>query len=212
MASLSDSMSNAFPGIKTIARIVGFTCFCGFIVDIIALTFPIGEGAAWRVGLLQQMGDRSIVLLFGLALILLSFWDNKQLRKPFSYAALGVGVLFLLFCILIIRDSLVLQSLAADRIGQQASELQTQVEQNQTNSEITENASPEDFDEALRLIDSRARSMKQNAKTSITRVGITSVGNFIVVGIGLLSLGRVGIGSGGSASFREGTSKLRKQR
>lgn len=197
-------------GGQAIARIVGFTCLFGFLADMVALTFPFGAGAAWRASLLQQMGDRSIVLLIGLALLIYGFWENTRLRKPFSYAALAVGVAFLLSSILVIRDGLVLQSQAIDTIGQQATELQTQVEQGRSNPEITANATPEDFAQALQAIDTQAETLKQNAKTNLTKASIASTSNLVVMGIGLLGLGRVGIGgAGGSAPSG---SKSRKQR
>jgi hypothetical protein len=210
MVSIPPQTSSGLGG-QAIARIVGFTCLFGFLADMVALTFPLGAGAAWRVGLLQQMGDRSIVLLFGLALIIFSFWDSPQLRKPFSYVSLGVGVLFLLTCILVIRDSLTLQSLAVDRISQEAQQLQTQVEESKTNPEITANATPEDFAQALAAIESQANTLTQNAKTTLTKTSLASTSNFVVMGIGLLGLGRVGIGGVGGAAPR-GSVGSRKQR
>ena len=68
MASISTQPSASFGG-QAIARIVGFTCLFGFLVDMIALALPFGAGAAWRATLLQQMGDRSIVLLIGIGLL-----------------------------------------------------------------------------------------------------------------------------------------------
>ena len=196
MVSTSNSVSNHSLDGQAIARIVGFTCIIGFIVDMTALTFPLGSGAAWRVGLLQQMGDRSIVFLIGLALLLYSAWENRGLRKPLAYIGLAAGAVFLLFGVLVIRDSFVLQSQAVENIGTQASQLQTQVEQGRSNPEIAGNVTPEDFEEAARQINSRAEDLKQNAKTSITKTGIASVSNLFIVGVSLLSLGKVGIGPG----------------
>ncbi len=209
MASLPNSSPSDLGG-KAIARIVGFTCLFGFLADMVALALPIGAGAAWRASLLQQMGDRSIVLMIGLALLIYGFWEAARLRKPFSYVALVVGVAFLLSSILVIRDGLVMQSQAIETIGQQAGELQTQVEQGRANPEITANATPEDFAQALQAIDTQAETLKQNAKTSLTKASIASVGNLVVMGIGLLGLGRVGIG--GASGSALGGSKSRKQR
>jgi hypothetical protein len=176
---------------------------------MVALALPLGSGAAWRASLLQQMGDRSIVLLIGLALLIYGFWENSRLRKPFSYAALAVGVAFLLSSILVIHDGLVLQTQTIDRIGQEATQLQTQVEQSRTNPEITANATPDDFAQALQAIDRQAETLKQNAKTSLTKASLSSVSNLVVMGIGLLGLGRVGIG--GASGSALGSRKSRKQ-
>ena len=209
MVSLNPQTPTGLGG-QSIARIVGFTCLFGFIADMVALALPIGAGAAWRASLLQQMGDRSIVLLIGLALLIYGFWENSGLRKPLSYAALVVGVAFLLSSILVIRDGLALQSQAIETIGEQAGELQFQVEQSRGNPEITANATPDDFAQALQAIDAQAETLKQNAKTSLTKASIASVSNLVVMGIGLLGLGRVGIG--GASGSAMGSSKSRKQR
>ena len=208
MVSTPTQSAVGFGG-QAIARIVGFTCLFGFLADMIALALPIGAGAAWRASLLQQMGDRSIVLLIGLALLIYGFWENSGLRKPLSYAALGVGVVFLLSSILVIRDGLALQSQAIETIGQRVGELQFQVEQSRSNPEIIANATPEDFAQALQAIDAQAAALTQNAKTSLTKASMVSVSNLVVIGIGLLSLGRVGIGG---ATAGPSGHKSRKQR
>ena len=208
MANMPTQPSTGFGG-QAIARIVGFTCLFGFLADMIALALPFGAGAAWRATLLQQMGDRSIVLLIGLALLVYGFWQNASLRKPFSYAALGVGVLFLLSSILVIRDGLTLQTQTVEQINQQATQLQTQIEEGRNNPEITANATPDDFAQALQALDSEAATLKQNARTSLTRASLASVSNLVVIGIGLLSLGRVGIGG---ATAGPSGHKSRKQR
>lgn len=155
------------------------------------------------------MGDRSIVLIIGLALLICGFLENSRLRKPFSYAALAVGVAFLLSSILVIRDGLTLQTQTIDRIGQEATQLQTQVEQSRTNPEITANATPDDFAQALQAIDAQAATLKQNAKASPTKASLSSVSNLVVMGIGLLGLGRVGIGgASGSAMGAAAASRL----
>lgn len=183
-----------------ICRIVGLTCVAGFISDMLTLAFPIGPTVDWRVNFLQQVGDRSIILLFGVALVLYGFWASRELRKSISYAVLGVGVLFLLCCILVIRDSAVLRSEAVQRIDLQATELQTRVEeQAQIESEV-----------AARRIDAEAAELKQNAKSSLTKAGIRSTSNFVIVGIGLVGLGRLGINSQRSPQSRASGKSGRK--
>ncbi|MGF1536591.1 MAG: hypothetical protein ACFB4J_08940 [Elainellaceae cyanobacterium] len=168
-----------------ICRIVGLTCIAGFISDTITLALPVGPTVDWRVNFLQQVGDRSIIFLFGVALVLYGVWASRELRKSLSYAVLGIGVLFLLCCILVVRDSIVLKSEAMQRIELQATELQTRVEaQEQIDPRV-----------AVRRIDAEAAALKQNARSTLTKAGIRSTGNFVIVGVGLVSLGRLGINS-----------------
>lgn len=192
MVGASNSLSSPSLSGQAIARVVGLTCVVGFLVDMTALAFPLGSGTAWRVGLLQQMGDRSIVLLIGVALLIYSAWENQSLRKTLGLLATGLGALFLLICMFVVRESFLLHSQAIDNIGNQVSQLQTQVEAGRSNPEITANATEDDFADALRAIDTQAETLRQNAKTTITRSAIASTSNFAVVGIGLFSLGRLG--------------------
>jgi hypothetical protein len=198
MVSFPSQVSSSSFGGQALCRIVGLACIVGFIVDMTVLALPPGAGAAWRVGLLQQMGDRSIILLFGLALLAYSVWEIPSIRKIFSYISLSAGVLFLLFCILVIRDSLALQTQTVANIGQQATDLQTQIEESRTSPEAA-SVTPEQFEQATQQINAQAETLKQNAKTTITRTSIASTSNFAVVGIGLISLGRVTMTSGSNA-------------
>jgi len=90
MASISTQPSASFGG-QAIARIVGFTCLFGFLVDMIALALPFGAGAAWRATLLQQMGDRSIVLLIGIGLLLLQQMGDRSIVLLIGIGLLSLG-------------------------------------------------------------------------------------------------------------------------
>ncbi|MGG6238253.1 HpsJ-like protein, cyanoexosortase C-associated [Nodosilinea sp. AN01ver1] len=209
MVGASNSVSSSFVDGQGIARIVGMTCIVGFVVDMTALVFPLGAGTAWRVGLLLQMGDRSIVLLIGIALLIYSAWESQGLRKLLAYLSLGLGAFFLLMGMLVVRDSFALYSQTIANIGNQVSQLETQVEASRSNPEITANATEDDFTNAVRAIETQAETLRQNAKTSITRSGVASTSNFAVVGISLLSLGRLSAGAKGRGGMRS-TKKMRR--
>lgn len=179
---------------KGLCRIVGFTCLAGFLLDMSAIALPFGAGEAWRIGVLQQLGDRSIVFLFGMALLLYGFWEERSQRKPLAYIALAVGVFFQICCLVVIRDGLVLQQETVENISSRAAEIQTQIEQSRT-QELPPNVTPEQLEQAARQVQAQADSLKQNAKTGITKSSIASVGNLVIVGLGLIGLGRVGMRS-----------------
>lgn len=194
---------------QAIARIVGLICVVGFIVDVLGLILPPGSGAGWRFGLLQQMSDRSIVLLFGVALLIYGCWESQLRRKPLSYAALGLGVAYLLTCVLVVSDGLKVQSQATTQISQRVEQLQSRVEQSRNNPEITAKASPDDFNNALKSIEAQAYAATENTKTSVTKTIIVVASNFLIVGLGLLSLGRLGIG-GSLNRASQGRFKVRR--
>ncbi|MCY7391002.1 MAG: hypothetical protein LH647_05710, partial [Leptolyngbyaceae cyanobacterium CAN_BIN12] len=62
-----------------LCQIVGLACLAGFMVDIFAITFPPNLGdLQWRIGFMQQISDRSIILLFGLALVMYGMVDFRR--------------------------------------------------------------------------------------------------------------------------------------
>jgi hypothetical protein len=185
--------SNLFRA-KQICLIVGLTCLAGFSVDMLVLGLPPSPFTLqWRVGFLQQVGDRSIVLLFGISLMLYSLLGNRRLTKRLSLICLGVGVAFILSCILIIRDSLILQDQTIRNISTQAQQLQTQIEESRDRPELPAEITPERFAQATQQVTSQAEQLKQNARAGITKVGLASIGNLVVVGLGLIGLGRFGL-------------------
>jgi predicted PurR-regulated permease PerM len=101
----------------------------------------------------------------------------------------------LLTCVLVVSDGFKVQSQAAANIDQRVEQLQTRIEQSRNNPEISAKAKPEDFDNALKSIESQAYTAAENARNSVTKSSIVIASNFLIVGVGLLSLGRFGIGS-----------------
>ncbi|HIK15547.1 MAG TPA: hypothetical protein IGS53_09735 [Leptolyngbyaceae cyanobacterium M33_DOE_097] len=193
MASISNQNFGVSYNPKGLCRIVGFACLAGFLVDMIVLTFPPALGnVEWRVGFLQQLGDRSIILLLGLALIMYSWIDIRPWRRKLALACLIIGVVFNLSSVLAIRDNLKVQEMAITNISTQASQLQTQIQKAQADPKANPNLTPERLEQAAQLLNSQANALKQNAKTSVLKNGISSVGNLVVVGLALIGLGQYG--------------------
>ena len=181
-------------GSQQLCLIVSLVCLAGFAVDMLAIGMPPSPfDLSWRINFLQQVGDRSIILLFGSALLLYSQLGNRRLTKPLSLMFLGIGIAFILSCILIIRDGLILQDQAVNNINTQAQQLQEQIEQSKGSPELPENVTPEQFAQAAAQVTSQAEQLKQNAQAGITKAGLASTGNLIVVGLGLIGLGRFGL-------------------
>jgi hypothetical protein len=188
--------NNGISGAKPICLIVGLVCLAGFLVDMLALSLTASPiDLQWRIGFLQQLSERSIILLFGIALLMYSMLGNRALTKPLSLVCLSIGVAFLLSSLLTVRDSSILQTQAMKTISNQATQLQTQIETTRQQPPTAEAITPEQFEQASRQVTSQANQLKRNARTGITQSGIASVGNLIVVGIGLLVLGRFGLTS-----------------
>ncbi|PZO21128.1 MAG: hypothetical protein DCF25_05640 [Leptolyngbya foveolarum] len=183
-------------GAKQICFIVGLVCVAGFIVDMLAIGMPPNPfDLPWRIGFLQQMGDRSIVLLFGTALLLYSQLGNRRLTRPLSLILLSIGVAFVLSSVLVIRDSLILRDQTINNISTQEQQIQTQIEDSRGNSALPPGVTPEQLDQAAQQITTQAEQLKQNTRNGITKSGLASIGNLIVVGMGLIGLGRFGLTS-----------------
>lgn len=179
---------------KALCRIVGIACLAGFIVDLLILALPPSLGSAeWRVGFLQQMSDRSIILLFGAALLTYGSLEARQFRKQLALISLILGVVFLLSCVSVIRDSLTLHSTAVKNINTQAAQIQNQIETAKGKPDPAAKITPEQLQQASKLVDTRVVSLKQGAQTSVFKTGSAIVGNLVVVGLALISLGRYGM-------------------
>lgn len=195
MASVSSPTPNASYGAKAICQIVGLVCLLGFLMGMLILALPPQLGnVEWRISIIQQMSDRSIVLFIGAALLIFGNIENRRWLKRISTLCLITGVIFFLSCLLVIADGLKLQQQAITNISNQASQLQTQIQNAQDNpSAVGENVTSEDLREASRLLANQTSSLKQNAKATVLKTGAASIANLIVVGLGLVSLGRYGI-------------------
>lgn len=193
MASLS-TQSSASVNAKPLCQVVGIACVAGFVVDLLILALPPAlNSAEWRVGFLQQMSERSIVLLIGAALLIYSNIDYRAWRKQLAMVCLVLGIVFQLSCILVIKDSLSLNDSATKNINIQASQVQSQIETAKNDPKTAPNLTPDQLEKASQLVATRAGSLKSNAKTSILKTAGSIVGNLVVVGLALIGLGRYGL-------------------
>ncbi|MCU0525745.1 MAG: HpsJ family protein [Elainella sp. Prado103] len=175
---------------QPMSRIVGFACLAGFLVDLLLIALPSApSNPEWRVNFLQQMSDRSIILLFGAALVIYGNLENRRWRKQLGMGTLAIGIAFLLSCVLTISDGLRLSSLAEQNITDQASQVQTQIQNAKEDPELAPNVTPEQLKQAAQLIDTRVVSLKQTARSSIRKTMIAIVANLVVIGVALISLG-----------------------
>lgn len=178
---------------KALCRIVGFACLAGFLVDLFVLTFPPAFGALeWRIGFLQQLGDRAVILLFGIALVMYGIIDFRTWRRRLALSCLILGVVFNLSCILVIRDTLAFQQQALTTINTQATQARSQIQKAQSNPAGVPNVTPEQLKQLSQVVGNQVLALQENAKTTTLKTGISSVGNLVVVGLALIGLGQYG--------------------
>lgn len=199
MASVTSSNPNSVSSYspKALCQIVGYACLAGFIIDMLVLMLPPSVGnPQWRVGIVQQMADRSIILLFGTALLIFGL-SGRLLLKQFSRLCMLVGAIFLLLCALVVVDTAKLQTQAIGQITTQASQIQAQIDKAKADPSVlaNQNVTPEQLQAYAQSIPTQTSTLTQNARTTSIKAGVAIVGNLIVVGIGLISLGRYGMRS-----------------
>jgi ElaB/YqjD/DUF883 family membrane-anchored ribosome-binding protein len=187
--------SSAVSG-RSLFRIVSFACIAGFVLDMLTIALPLNIGALeWRVGLFQKLGDRSIILLIGAAFLMLGTLDMRGLRKQLSLACLGIGMVFLLFSVVAIRDGVVLQKETNTNITTQSAQAQEQIEKVKANPPPNFKGTPQQIEQASKQITAKAEAVQKNANTQILKTAISSVGNLAIVGISLIGIGRYGMRS-----------------
>lgn len=194
MASVSAPNFLGSYSAKSLCRIVGFTCLAGFVIDMVAIGLPPNPlELQWRISFFQQLSDRSIILLFGAALVLYGNVENRRLIQQIALACLIVGILFHISSILVIRDSTVIRQQAIETISKQATQLQTQIEQSKNNPANATKVTPEQIQQASKRVTTQAQTLQDNARTGVFKAGLSSIGNLVVVGLGFIGLGRFGL-------------------
>lgn len=179
-----------------VCRIIGLVCVAGFIFDFLIFSLPPNPGnLEWRIGVIQQISERSIILLFGLGLLIYSSASSsRSTTKLVARMSMVIGIVFFLLCLLSVADGLKLQQQTVTTISTQESQLQTQIQAAQSNpSSLPENVNLEDLKQASALLTQQADTLRQNAKSTVLKTIINSIGNLILAGLGLLGLGRAGM-------------------
>lgn len=194
-ASAPSKVVDSSYSFKNAARIIGLVCIIGFFFDMLVLALPPQGSIEWRVGLVQELANRSIILLFGLGLFIFgSSGRNRGRLRLASKLSMAVGVLFFLLCLLSIIDSVRLSQQSTTAINTQESQFQTQLEAARSNpAELPENVDLVALDEVSQQLSQQANVLRNNAKRTVFKTGISNIGNLLIVGTGLLGIGRSGM-------------------
>jgi hypothetical protein len=197
MASISSAPSTVSSSYsaKGICQIVGLACLTGFVIDVLVMSLPPDvSNLQWRAALMQQISDRSIIVLLGAALMLFGSIDHRRWVLRFCTGCLILGTLFGVSSFIVIADSLTLHQQALSQISVQEAQIKTQIQKAQANpSALGANVTAATLEQAMQQLGTQAQAAKRNSKTNVVKLGTASVGNLIVVGLGLISLGRLGI-------------------
>ncbi|AFY38329.1 hypothetical protein Lepto7376_2027 [[Leptolyngbya] sp. PCC 7376] len=182
---------------KNIAKIVGLVCTVGFIFDMLILFLPPQLGnVSWRIGMEQQFANRSVIFLFGMALLVFSsvgIAKGKGRLLLASRTALVAGVAFFLISLLAIADAIQLQNQALGNIDTRESEIQQQLRDAEKNPEnLREGVNLEDLERISDELTRQAEERRNLARRQAVKTAVSNVGNLFLVGAGLVGVGRSG--------------------
>lgn len=198
MTSIPKSQFMALPEVRAasphnIFLVLGLACIVGFVMNLLSTALPPDPMALeWRISFMQQVSGRSILLFLGIAMVVYSRLGQRASRY-LALACLVVGILFLLSGVIVIRDSLVLQNQALGTIESEATEIRSQLQTAQVNPNLPPEVTPQRIEEALSQLEVQAEALSQNARSSATQSMMSMLSTQVVIGIGLLALGRVAI-------------------
>lgn len=179
---------------KNICLVVGLACLLGFLVDMLVLSTPFNPTVLeWRINFLQQTSDRGVLFLVGIALLLYSTFEKRQLRRAISSVCLIIGVVCLMSSIVVINDSIAFRDKSFSDLDSQERQLQTSIKESQTSGELPTEISPSELRQASKSLSNRAKILRRNTGRDITKVGVASVGNLIALSLGLIGLSRFGL-------------------
>jgi hypothetical protein len=177
---------------QSVFQIIGWAALAGFAIDMAVIALPPSLSLDWRITVLEQLASRVVVLMFGTGFVISSL-ENRRWLKWLSQAALLFGVGLILSCLLVIYNGITLQNRTLTDINTQATQLQNQIQQVQQNPPKDLKLNLEELQKAAKQVDVQANSLRQNTQTKVMKASISSAGNLLVAGVGMVSLGRFGL-------------------
>jgi predicted PurR-regulated permease PerM len=185
--------SNTAPSGNAPFRIIGVACTVAFFIDMLIIGVGPNMGTLeWRVQFMQSLGDRSIVFLLGTAFLMMGLAEMRSLRKTLSTACLGIGMGFILMTLLSIWDASTLQKQATSNLTTQTSQLEQQIQKTKDQEVQGSKITAEQVQQALDRLSNESASAQKNTTTQVIKTGASSAGNLMVVGVGMIALGRYG--------------------
>lgn len=130
--------------------IVGIIMILSSLLDFVVLSIPFNiSSRAWQIGLATQLVDRGIIPMVGMALLFTGYWvsSNSGLQDNSTSSILDLrfwglllasllGLIYLLLFPLHLNNTRLARAEAIERINQQATQAETQLEARVSTSEF----------------------------------------------------------------------------
>lgn len=179
---------------QSICLVVGSTCIVGFLIDVAVLGAPfILSDLGWRIDFLQQIGRRSIIFLFGVALLMYCAFDQRQLKRALATFCLVIGVVSLVSSIVVIHDSLETKNRTFQDISEQAVQIQSRIDDTRESGNLPPEITLSELEAAAVAISEQAEAVKLTASKNIVKASASTIGNLAAFGLGMIGLSRVGM-------------------
>lgn len=181
--------------VYTLALIVSLVCLFGLSLDLLAISLnPIPSSIEWRMGYMQQVGERCIILLFAMGLLGYSCQARPMGLKRIAWLCLGLGLCMSLSSVFYLRDSFQFRSLAIANLSSQTQNLEQRI-QTFTPPTSSMAVDPAKKERAIELLGDSAQSLESRAKIGIQKTVSRTFFSFFLVGLGLMRIGQIALSS-----------------
>ena len=194
MPQMSDATEHRRRTVYTLALITSIICIVGFGLDMVALSLrPTVSSIEWRMGFMQQLGERCIILLFGATLLCYGLQTMSTGLKRIAWVCCGLGLCLSLSGFFYLQDSVRFRALAIENLTTQRQNFEQQIQQfspeDAALSELV--VDPAQKEQALNLLRERTQTLKSRASVRIQKTVTRTFCSLLLTGIGLVALGQI---------------------
>ena len=194
MPQMSDAVEHRRRTVYTLALITSIICIVGFGLDMAALSLrPTISSIEWRMGFMQQLGERCIILLFGGTLLCYGLQTMSTGLKRIACVVCGLGVLPSLSGFFYLHDSVRFRALAIENLTTQRQNFEQQIQQfspeSTTSPELVVDSAQKE--KALKLLRERTQTLKSRTSVRIQKTVTRTFCSLLLTGIGLVTLGQM---------------------
>lgn len=181
--------------VYTLALLTGIICIIGFSLDIFAISLGANfSSIEWRMGFVQQLGERCIIFLFGASLLCYTL-QVSTIRQKHRIAQIYciLGLCICLGCFFYWQDSFRFRNLATGNLDTQSQSLEKQIQelspQSMAHSSLA--ARQEHKEYAIEILQKNTEKLAQRATTGLYKTVIRTSVSLLIVGFGLVVMGLI---------------------
>ncbi|WOD37911.1 hypothetical protein [Nodosilinea sp. E11] len=180
--------------IHSLTLIASLICIVGFSLDMLSISLGLAlDSIEWRMGFVQQLGERCIILLFGAALLCHSLQTTPARLKQIGWLCCVLGLWISLSSLFYLQDSFRFKSLALENLVNQQQNLTQEIQQfsPQPTEALGAIMDPVRKEQAVKLLEERTQELSAIAKIRIRKTVARTFFSLLLTGMGLGALGQV---------------------